>query len=294
MVASEPAPPEPRASVVATAGDTVRRGRKRLAGLPGLTLTADTIAARHCVDLLAAGVKEDPDDPRRHIWLAEAVLRTRRDLKRWARMRAVADPRSLIVRSAVRGIASLGQDAEHDPAEQLLKRAFALAQARVREHDRDPLALHAIARVYLARRMPEDAARLAGLASAAESGERAEVLITGARALKALRRRDEAARLAQGAVDHGSTLGYELLAQLLLIDRAHVKQAPAVHVVDVLELRREVRAEDRARYFGATRSTAEVALAVKSAQWQKLSNTFSDAVNLADRARVAVLKEATP
>jgi hypothetical protein len=289
--AAAAAPPRPHGTAVTATRSAVRRSHKRLGEVPGLTLAADTIAARHCVDLLAARLKEDPDDPRRHVWLAEAVLRTRRDLGRWAFVRTLAHPSSLVLRTALRGIAWLAAAGGSDPAEVLLRRAITLAGAQARESDVRPVALHVLARVYLARGMPADAIRLAGGAAAVESDEQVRVLITAARALQALRRRDDAERVAQAAVDRGNTLGYELLARLLAVDRVRLQHDPAAHARDLLDMRRRVRQEDRVGYFGAARSPAEIALAVKSTQWRKMTVTFSDAVNLAGRARTSARKE---
>lgn len=98
------------AALAATTGRFIRAGRKRAGGLPGISATADTIAARHCVDLLAELLKEQPADPRRHVWLAEGLARTRADIRTWSRVRAVADPSSILVTTALRRAATLGDE----------------------------------------------------------------------------------------------------------------------------------------------------------------------------------------
>jgi hypothetical protein len=252
---------------------------------------ADLIAARHCVDVLAARLREDPRNPQCQVWLAEALLRMRRDMRAWARVRGIAEPASILVRTTVRQMALLGEEGgAEEPAGRLLKRAFALAAAHARRDNGDPVALHVLARVYLARRMPADALRMARLAGMVAPDERADVLVTAARSFHRLGRRDDASLVAGRAVEQGSTLGYEVLAQLLLADRSRLTRDPTGCVAGWMELRRKVRVEDRATYFGATRTPAEIALAVKSAQWQKVGGTLSDAGKLADRARRAVMK----
>jgi tetratricopeptide (TPR) repeat protein len=288
----DPAGPPGRAgALAATIGGIARRHRKRFGALPGVTAPVDLIAARHCVDILADRLKEDPTDPRRHVWFAEALQHTRRDIRTWARLRTVMEPSSLLVRTAVRGVTQLGEDGSAEDAEtRLLRRAFAISASRVRGGEADPVVLHVLARVYLARGMPAEALRLAGQAFAIESDERADVLVTTARALRRMRRREDAARAAERAVDLGTTLGYDVLARLMTTDGAQLRRDPG----RLIELRRKVRAEDRVRYAGAARSGAEIARAVKTAQWQKASTAFADAVGLAARAQRAVTKEPRP
>jgi hypothetical protein len=279
-------------SVAASVGSASRSGRKLVGGLPGISAPAELMAARHCVDILAEKLREDPGDPRRHVWLAEALLRMQRDTKAWVRVRGVIEPSSILFRTAVRGVTRLG--AEHgadEPAMRLLRRAFTLAKTRVRRDDTDHLALHVLARVYLARGSPADALRVARLAGVVPSEERADVLVTAARGFRTLGRREDAAQVAERAVHHGSTLGYEVLAQLLVTDGSRFGRNPTGHATRWMELRRKVRPEDRARYFGATRTAAEVARAVKSAQRHKVGATFSDAVDLAGRTRRGLMKE---
>jgi hypothetical protein len=283
--------PDPQ-SLAVVVGNVTRGGRKHFGRLPGVTATADLIAARHCVDLLSEGLNEDPADPRRHLWLAEALIRVRRDMRRVRRLWAVGDPSSIIVRTAVSRAAALGEGADaEEPAVRLLRRAFHLARARVQRREADATTLHVLARVYLAQGMPADALRLARLAAAAESGERADVFVTAARAFAKLGRRADAARMAERAIEHGSSLGYELLAYQHVTDRTRLAREPGARVAGWRDLRRQVRLEDRERHFGAARTPAQVAKAVKSAQMEKTGRTVSDAVNLAARARDAVTKE---
>jgi tetratricopeptide (TPR) repeat protein len=280
--------------LASTTGSFTRRARKTMAGLPGLSAPADLIAARHCVDLLAARFKEDPADPRRNVWLAEALLQTQRDLRTLVRLRGVADPSSIITRTAIRQVARLGDETDgEDAALKLLRRAFALSASRVRRDEVDAVALHVLARVYLVRGMPRESLRLARLAASVDSPERADVLVTAARALLKLGRRDDAARTAERAARDGATLGYEVLARLLATERSDLTRDPGARIARLRELRRKVRPEDRARYAGAARTPSEVARAAKSAQWRKAGSTFTDAAGLAGRARVAIEKGLT-
>ena len=272
-----------------TTGNLARRARKAMAALPGLSAPADLIAARHCVDLLAARFEEDPTDPLRNVWLAEALLHTQRDLRTLSRLRTVADPTSIITRTAIRQVAALGDTTNgEDAPTRLLRRAFLLSQSRVRQDAVDAVALHVLARVYLLRAMPRESLRLARLAAAVESPERGHVLVTAARALHKLGRRDDAVRTAERAVQDGATHGYDLLARLLVTDRSDLTRDPSGRISGLRDLRSKVRAEDRARYAGCARTPAEVARAARSAQWRKAGSTFTDAADAAVRARAAI------
>jgi hypothetical protein len=269
-------------------GTLARRVRKAMAGLPGLSAPADLIAARHCVDLLAARFKEDPADPRHNLWLAEALLRMQREMRAVVGVRCVVSPTSIITRTAIQQVSRLGDESDgEEPALKLLRRAFALAAARVRENAADVASLHVLARVYLARGMPHESLRLARQAVAVDSPERADVLVTAARALLTLRRRDDAAHTAQRAADDGATVGYDVLVRLLATERSDLTRE---RLTRVRELRSKVRHEDRARYAGASRTPAEIAQAAKSAQWRKAGTAFTDAAGLAGRARGAIEK----
>jgi len=275
---------DPPDGLAASVGRLTRLGRKRAGALPGLTVPVDAVVARHSVDLLATRLREDPRDLRRLVQLAEALAATRRDLRRWAQARAVADPVSLLVRVAVGRAAQLGEPGQEPPAEQLLRRAFALGQARVRGGEGDATTLHVLARVYLARGMPAEALRLTTAALRLSSDERAELLVTAARALQQLKRREDAEHAARRAVEHGSTLGYVVLARLRATDPSGLTNAPRARLDAWVELRRKVRLDDRIRYSGAARSPGEVARATRAAQWRKVAVTVGDAVDLATRA----------
>jgi len=270
----QPAEPAPMPRFVSAVGDLTRRGRRRVGGLPGITAAADAIAARHCVDLLAKGLEQDPHDPQRLLWLAEALLRTRRDMRRWTRLRTVVDPSSLLVRTALTQASRLGDETGDDPAVRLLKNAVSRARPALPE----PTAAHVLARVYLQRGRPQDALRLARFAGSKAPAQRPDALITAALAFVALKQRDDAVRLAERAVEQGNSLGYAVLAPLHATNRSRLSRDPAQHAKQWKQLLGQVGIEDRVRYHGAARTRAEVALAVRSAQWRKLNTTLSDAL----------------
>jgi tetratricopeptide (TPR) repeat protein len=284
--------PQLSSDTAATVGDLTRRGRGWAVRMPGVTAVPDLIAARHCVDLLSAGVKETPADARRYVWLAEALLRVRRDMQRVAAVRAFADPSSILVRAAIGRAAALGEGADtEDPAVRLLRRAFHLAGNRLHRSGADVTTLHVLARVYLNQGRPADALRLARLAAATGGDERADALLTAARAFANLGRREDARLMAERAVEHGQSLGYEVVALLVLSDPTDLTREAAARAKTWHRLRRQVRAEDRARYCGAVRMPAEVASAVTAAQVAKLGSVREAAEDLADRARAALSKE---
>ena len=284
---------DPGGGAAASIGRVTRRVRGRMARLPGLTATADLLAARHCVDLLAAGVKEYPGDPLRYVWLAEALQRVQRDMRmllrlRWAAAVATgAGAVALVARTVIRKLAGLGETGGEEPAVRLLRRAYALGSQRL-ARGADPATLHTLARVYLGQGMPAETLRLTRLAASMSPAPAAEVLVTAARAYLALRRPEDAARLAERAIEQGSSVGYDVLAQARIADRSRLARRPVDGVGDWRELRRRVRLEDRVRYYGAARTQPQTALVLSSAQWARTRATVSEAVALSGRARKGV------
>jgi tetratricopeptide (TPR) repeat protein len=247
----------------------------------GIEKVTAGIAARHCVDLLAEGLEQDPDDPRRSLWLAEALLRMQRDMRTWAWLRTVTDPSSNVFRTAREEMSHPGGD---DAAIRLLKTAFYRARSAAAE----PVAAHVLARVYLQRGRPQDALRLARLAGSKAPGERRDLLITAALAFVALEQRDDAVRLAERAIEQGSSLGYAVLAPLHATNRSSLSRDPARHAQEWRRLREQVRIEDRVRYHGAARTPAEVALAVRS---DGVAEAEHDAVRCSRRLRPSARRD---
>jgi tetratricopeptide (TPR) repeat protein len=167
--------------------------------------------------------------------------------------------------------ASLGADSSLPASEQLLLRAFRLAEERLRSGF-DAHALHVIARVYLAKRSPEAAVEPAKLALADPSDPaRGHFLFTLGRAYLATGRTDDAQRAAELSLATGTTLGHELLADLLFREGEadETKQRHGEYV----DLLGKVDDADRSAYYGTSRSGRDAASAVLESQKAKLAET---------------------
>jgi hypothetical protein len=104
-----------------------------------------------------------------------------------------------------------------------------------------------------------------------------QVLYTLARCYEAQGHLAAASRTAGRAVEHGFTLAYELLAELEL-RRDDEKGGGGIkgskdRIVRAVQLSDRVRDDDRTAYWGVSRSAADVAGDVASAQWKKAKST---------------------
>ena len=184
--------------------------------------------------------------------------------------------------------AGLGQDGADEPASaRFLRRSFQLAAPAAKAGSRDSVALHVLARVYLARGMPADALRLAKLSAAgAHDPHAADALVTAARAYKALAQHRNAADAARLAVERGSTLGYEILAAAAGSgDEATTALARISATGDLLQ---RIELSDRARYHGVARTPAQIAQIAAQQQRAKASEASQKSKELARDAAQSV------
>jgi tetratricopeptide (TPR) repeat protein len=195
-------------------GDGARRAVKEIQALPLVGLTPEALAARNGVPTLRKKLRRDPMNPEHALWLAEALLRTEREMLVVRIAHGTANPTTLAVRGVTNLAIKLGQPRGDPPHLRLLKAAFAAAATRLRANPSDADALHVCARVYLVQSMFADAARLAELAATAAPTD-GRPCATAAHAY--LRAGDEAAAAAcaEQAVERGCTVGHEVHAELL-------------------------------------------------------------------------------
>jgi hypothetical protein len=270
-------------------GDATRWVSREVQKLPLLSLANDAIARRHGVHLLAASFKEDPTDPERALWLAEALQRAARDRRLYVGAKTLVDPTSLLTRTGVELGARLGADQPTVSIEQrLLAIATARAAARARADRHDTRALHVLARVHLAHERPDDGIRLCKLALAADPSS-GEVLYTLARCYEAQGRLAASSQAAGLALRHGCSLAYELLAELEH-RRDDEKGGGGLNgskerIARALRLRERVEEADRQSYWGVSVSAADVAGDVASAQWKKAKSTTERVVGLVTERR---------
>lgn len=253
----------------ATGLERAEEGFTFLGGLPGFTAIGDTVQSRQGISRLVQRLQEDPFDPMPPVWLAEAFLRAQREQGGVNAVRAVANP----VRIAVQGVASAvkhaGKEQTAVPATtQLLGRAYVLALTHLDEN-LETHELHALSRVYLARGAPTEAVRLAQGAIACEGSGTAEAAVTLARAHAqrgALALASDSARL---AVDLGSTVGHQLLAELPATGDDEGGSLSTDERADLLSM---VELEDVVRYRGAAPTAREMASDVYERQRQRLKS----------------------
>ncbi|MFC6287108.1 hypothetical protein ACFP3Q_17035 [Nocardioides sp. GCM10027113] len=194
-------------------GEGARRAVSEIQALPLVGLTLEAVAARHGVPTLRKRLRADPADPQRALWLAEALLRTRREMLAVRAAQTVANPGSVALRAATKVAVGLGATRAEPPHLRLLRAAFAGAAGRVHADPTDAEALHVCARVYLVQGMYDDAVRLADLAAAAAPAD-GRPCATAAQAHLRAGQAHEAARCADLALERGCTLGHEVHAEL--------------------------------------------------------------------------------
>lgn len=250
-------------------GQGARTVATEVAGLPVLGLGSEILAARNGVPELIARVQRDPRDPEACLWLAEALRRTERDSRVALAVRTLTSPAAPLVRAASTIATKCGSEPVDPMPRRLLRRAFALASARIAADPADAPALHVAARVYLAQGMDSDAARLAALAAAADP-QSGTALVTAARARLRQGRTDEARALAEQALAKRCTVAHEITAELLRRDlraagEATVGQRGAAYARE-LDL---VNRQDRRDYYGAAPGVPKAGWAVAVTEAKK-------------------------
>jgi hypothetical protein len=258
--AAELVPPE----TIDKTGAAVRRVAGRLSQVPLLGIGGHAVQACHGVGVLTERVRVHPQHPVYHLWLAEALARAERDATRVRIARgatsAVFNPTSLVVREAVRASVTLARAEDEPASRRVLRSAWCLACARVQLDPADHEALHVMARVYLAHGMNAQAAQFAALATSA--GAPAESLVTRARALCRDGRLEAAQHDAQRAVQHGCSVGNEVLAEVLAARMRAGGDADAAGLRRAYAELGPISAEDRTRYWGFAPSAREAASTV--------------------------------
>jgi hypothetical protein len=234
----------------------VRRGTQELAALPLLSAVGDAAHARNGVRRAVKRARERTEDPLAAAQLAECLRRTEADLKAYRLTRTVTSPTSLLVRSGVRTAAAVGrEDNSAGPlSARAARRAESLAVKELRRQPGASAACDALARVAMLDGRPDDAARFARVAAA--DGD-AGPLVTLARAYLAGGVRVEAARTAALAARRGSSVGYEVLAELALQDAGGAAYRDQMAVYERLLGR--VRKQDYEAYYGVPRSAGSFA-----------------------------------
>ncbi len=253
-----------------------KKGLEALSQAPVLSAVGDTVQARHGTTRLAEHVRDHPFDPMPPVWLAEAMLRARREQNQVDVVRTVVNPVRVPVQLAAKAVATANQEPPRVPMiTQLLGRAYVLALARLDEELTAP-ELHALSRVYLARGAPDEAVRLAQGAIAIGGDETAVAAITLARAHGQRRSLSLAREAAELAVASGSTFGHQILAELPGPSTADSTPGTETMTTDQrAELLALVQAEDVVRYRGVAPGATDVVGAVLDRQRDRFKTQSS-------------------
>ena len=221
-----------------------------LAQLPVLSAVNDAALSRHGVQQLHQELVDDPGDPLRALWLAEALDRVQVDLGRYRRIRSFTSPTYVVRRQAILGAMALGAEAQDSTRLRLLKAAFVGARSQVARDPGSDAALHVLARVYLAQHQPKTALPVTkrALTRAPEDGL---LWITLARCYMQLGSSSASATIAaQRGANYGATYAHELLAQLALLGDAQTDVDVAVSSFE--RERSLITPEGRQAYLGVS------------------------------------------
>jgi hypothetical protein len=255
-------------AVGAGVGRVTRRAGGELQRIPVLSLPSEVLRQKNGVVHLTERIEQEPANPFAYLWLAEALDSFQRDMSRYLVARTALSPSSLLTYHAIKSAASLGTDSELSQTETLLRRAYGLATSRLNAGGFDAEALHVIARVYLAKSNPDVAIKPAKLAvSGKDCPDRGAVLFTLARAFLAVRDHRAARNAAQTAAEEGCTLGYLVLADLL-IEESDGASIGARHK-EFVELCGRVSRKQRVDYYGTHRTQREILAGVWAGQLDK-------------------------
>lgn len=248
-------------------GSKARSTLGYLSKLPVISITSDTVKARHGIDSLYEKLKANPEDPTAYVWLAEAMERVQRDMQLYVGIRSTFDPHYFVIRRAIKSVASLGKAT--DPVQiQLLKKAYDLSKRNLIKNSADAEALHNLARIYLIQKQYVEAINFSKLAIIADP-ENALPLITISRAYMDLEQFDNAKKAAQLAVSKGVLFGNKLLADLEIMDQSDDMMHDAEAYSNFLCL---VSAEDKALYWGVAVQGVGIFEGIGKSQLKKITN----------------------
>jgi tetratricopeptide (TPR) repeat protein len=208
-------------------GAKARTASGMLAKLPVFSAVNDAARSRHGVQELHAALVDDPRDPLRALWLAEALDRVQVDLTKYRRIRSITSPTYAIRRRAILGTIGLGADKQDTIRTKLLKSAFLGARSQLERQPGDAASMHVLARVYLAQNQPKTALSVtkAALTQAPQDGL---LWTTLARCYMQLGSTTSANIAAQRGVEFGASYAHEMLAQLALLGDAYTDMDTAV------------------------------------------------------------------
>lgn len=252
------------------AAEGIGKASRKITGLLGkaplLSVVTDVFRSVHGIDALYEHLLNDPEDPERHLWLSEAMVRMARDRQRYVAVRSTVDPAYIAMQKSVQLATSLNQR-NLDPTQvRLLKNAFALSLQMLKKNPRDQRALHVISRVYLIRRIQGEATRFSKLAILADPSN-GYPYVTLARTYLQLGQVVNARKTAKFAVDKKASIGNEIVAETWLAENGNDESRLHAYT----RLLDQVDQDSREAYWGPSVQGLNIVEAVGAAQMKKVS-----------------------
>ena len=205
------------------AGKNIGKSTRYVAGfaskVPLLSVSTDILRSRNGVDFLYKHLKLKPDDPERHLWLAEAMLRMERDQQRYVAVRAVLDPSYLVARQTFKTAAGMNNE-KHEPTYlRLLKNSFSISFNKLKTNPNDAKVLHILGRIYLIQDHLGEATRLIKLAILADPTD-GHPYVSLSRIYYQMLQYENVKKASRLAVIRGASIGNEVLAEVQLSDQS--------------------------------------------------------------------------
>jgi len=253
-------------------GEQTKSVAKYLSTLPVLSLASDVMKTRHGVPELYEIFSQDPTNPTKAIWLAEALDRVQLDMKIYSRLRSFTSPTYALVSQSIKMASQLGSTPTDPTQIRLLKLSFSQSISRIQKNPRDSVALHALARVYLSQKFAAEAIQFSKLAIVADTTT-ALPWLTLSRGYLGLEQFENATKAAKRAIDASETYGYELLAKIAMCSSDEYNSFSDIENHE--SLIQKVTQESRRAYLGVNLEGVKILEGIGKEQLQKLDNIFS-------------------
>lgn len=259
-----------------TTGRAIRKIGQVVNELPVFSAAADAIRSKNCVDLLLERYKTNPRNAYFNLWLAESLIKTSQDMKKYRYAKGAIDPSSFLIAGAMQHTAQFGKDSL-PTSEKLLRHAWSLACSSLKTNPRSSDSLDVLARVYLAKG-DVDRATSTVKASILADPKNPIARLTYGRALLAQGNFQDAQRVGLAAIAAGSTLGYLLVAEAAQLQSRSRNLIPMSDRVQEYENTvAKISPRDRERYNGAFRDAKEIVQVTKDRQSEKVGTIWTSA-----------------
>lgn len=229
-------------------GNGTRSFATTVSQLPVVSIVGDVIKSKNGIDKLYQLVKVDSHNAEKYIWLAEGMIRVKRDRKIYSGFRSIVHPSSIIFRETLRTATKMGLE-DADPIEiRILKNAYYISVYHVRRNPRDAKHLHVLARVYLLMDQITESIKFSKLAIIADPQNKLPY-ITLSRAYLIKGRYSDSRKAAEIAIDNNLKYGYDIIAQLVLLEE---KEDLKWKVEKYSSLRDKIGDIDKRNYLGCS------------------------------------------